>query len=100
SRRRPSGRGRSDGVSPADLVASVMLVALIAYALTGGADFGGGIWDLFASRGEQGVRERKTIADAIAPIWEANHVWLIVVIVLLFVCFPTVFAAISTALHI
>jgi cytochrome d ubiquinol oxidase subunit II len=74
-------------------------VALIAYALLGGADFGGGIWDLFA-RGPRAERQRETIASAIGPIWEANHVWLILVVVLLFTAFPPAFAAIMTALHI
>ena len=76
-----------------------MLAALVLYALGGGADFGGGVWDLFA-HGRSGERQREVIARAIGPIWEANHVWLILVIVLLFVCFPVAFAAIATALHI
>jgi cytochrome d ubiquinol oxidase subunit II len=86
-------------VSPAELVAGVMLVALIAYTLTGGADFGGGVWDLLA-RGPRAGAQRDLIAKVLAPIWEANHVWLIVVVVLLFVAFPLANAAIATALHI
>ncbi|MCB9637622.1 MAG: cytochrome d ubiquinol oxidase subunit II [Myxococcales bacterium] len=81
------------------VVAAVILVALVVYSLTGGADFGGGFWDFFA-RGPRAEAQRSLIADAIGPIWEANHVWLIVVIVLLFADFPKAFAAISTALHI
>jgi len=80
-------------------IAAVILAALVLYALGGGADFGGGVWDLFAS-GSTAERQRALIAHAIGPIWEANHVWLILVIVLLFVCFPLAFAAIGTALHI
>ena len=80
-------------------IACVMLISLIIYILTGGADFGGGIWDLFAT-GRRAKAQRSLIAEAIAPIWEANHVWLIVIVVLLFVAFPVAFAAISTALHI
>ena len=80
-------------------IAGVMLISLIIYMLTGGADFGGGIWDLFAT-GRRAKAQRVLITEAIAPIWEANHVWLIVIIVLLFVAFPVAFAAISTALHI
>ena len=76
-----------------------MLISLIIYMLTGGADFGGGIWDLFAT-GPRAKAQRTLITQAIAPIWEANHVWLIVIVVLLFVAFPMAFAAISTALHI
>ncbi|HYP17438.1 MAG TPA: cytochrome d ubiquinol oxidase subunit II [Opitutus sp.] len=80
-------------------IALVTLTSLILYALMGGADYGGGFWDLFAS-GPRANRQRKHIADAIAPIWEANHVWLILVIVLLFTAFPPAFAAMMTALHI
>lgn len=81
------------------VIALVTLTSLILYALMGGADFGGGIWDLFA-RGPRAARQRQHIADAIAPIWEANHVWLILVIVLLFTAFPFAFAAMMNALHV
>jgi cytochrome bd ubiquinol oxidase subunit II len=77
----------------------VVVVALTAYVLFGGADFGGGVWDLFAS-GPRRDRQRALISQAIGPIWEANHVWLIVVVVLLFVCFPIAFSGLSTILHI
>lgn len=80
-------------------IAGVMLISLIIYMLTGGADFGGGIWDLFAI-GERAKTQRDLIMHALAPIWEANHVWLIVIVVLLFVAFPVAFASIGTALHI
>ncbi len=76
-----------------------ILLSLILYALLGGADFGGGMWDLLAC-GPRAERQRKAIAAAISPIWEANHVWLILVIVLLFTAFPPAFAALVTALHI
>jgi cytochrome d ubiquinol oxidase subunit II len=84
-------------LAPAVTVA--LLLALILYALMGGADFGGGIWDLLAT-GPRAIRQRQAIADAIAPIWEANHVWLILVVVLLFTGFPAGFAAMMTALNI
>ncbi|HCH63760.1 MAG: cytochrome BD ubiquinol oxidase subunit II [Deltaproteobacteria bacterium] len=84
---------------PSSLMAGVMLVALVVYTLTGGADFGGGVWDLLAS-GPRKLEQRRRIAQAIAPIWEANHVWLIVVVVVMFVCFPPAFAAVSTVMHI
>jgi cytochrome d ubiquinol oxidase subunit II len=83
----------------ADLVAGIVLVALIVYALLGGADFGGGVWDLLA-RGPRKPEQREAIAEALAPVWEANHVWLIVVVVVLFTCFPVAFAAVATALHV
>ena len=76
-----------------------MIVALVLYALLGGADYGGGVWDLFA-RGPRAREQRKLIAEAISPVWEANHVWLILLIVILFTAFPPAFAAIATALHI
>ncbi|MDE0484581.1 MAG: cytochrome d ubiquinol oxidase subunit II [Candidatus Poribacteria bacterium] len=80
-------------------IAGVMLISLIIYMLTGGADFGGGVWDLFAT-GPRAKTQRNLITNALAPIWEANHVWLIVIVVLLFVAFPVAFATIGTALHI
>jgi cytochrome d ubiquinol oxidase subunit II len=79
-------------------VAGVLFVALSAYVLTGGADFGAGVWDALASGPRKGD-QRRVLARAIGPIWEANHVWLILVIVLLFTCFPKGFALIGTALH-
>src|ERR1039457_2829297 len=80
-------------------VAIFMLLSLILYALMGGADFGGGMWDLLAA-GPRAVRQRKAIAKAIGPIWEANHVWLIFVVVPLFTGFPAGFAGMMTALNI
>jgi cytochrome d ubiquinol oxidase subunit II len=84
-------------VSPPDLLGAAMVVALILYALFGGADFGGGILDALAS-GPRKQEQRALIEEAIGPIWEANHVWLVLVVVLLFTCFPTAFAAISVGL--
>ncbi len=81
------------------IVAGVMVGSLVLYALLGGADYGGGVWDLFAF-GPRAREQRKLIAEAISPVWEANHVWLILVIVILFTAFPPAFAAIATALHI
>jgi cytochrome d ubiquinol oxidase subunit II len=81
------------------IVAAIAGVALTAYVLFGGADYGGGVWDLLAS-GPRREKQRALIAHAIGPIWEANHVWLILIVVLLFTCFPPAFAAIMTVLHI
>jgi cytochrome d ubiquinol oxidase subunit II len=81
------------------LISGAMMVSLTLYALLGGADFGGGVWDLFAS-GSRKRTQRELIAEAIGPVWEANHVWLILVVVLLFTTFPPAFAGIATALHI
>jgi cytochrome d ubiquinol oxidase subunit II len=82
-----------------EVVALIMVLALNAYALTGGADFGGGVWDLLA-RGPGREAQRTLIAEQIAPIWEANHVWLILVVVMLFTAFPAAFAALGIVLHI
>jgi cytochrome d ubiquinol oxidase subunit II len=82
-----------------EILAGVILFALIAYALLAGADFGAGVWDLLAS-GPRAERQRETIAHAIGPVWEANHVWLILAVVLLFGAFPRAFAEISIRLFI
>jgi len=76
-----------------------MIASLVLYALLGGADYGGGVWDLFAF-GPRAREQRELIAHAIGPVWEANHVWLILVVVVLFTAFPPAFAVIATALHI
>ena len=81
------------------ILAGIMVLSLNAYILLAGADFGGGVWDFFAS-GPRRMEQRTLIADAIGPVWEANHVWLILVIVLLFTCFPPAFSAITITLHI
>jgi cytochrome bd ubiquinol oxidase subunit II len=83
----------------ATLSAILAWVALIAYAVLGGADFGGGIWDLLA-RGPAATRERTTIARAMGPVWESNNVWLIFVLVVTWTAFPIVYAGVSTALFI
>lgn len=86
-------------MTPADLLGGAILVALVCYALFAGADFGGGIWDLLAS-GPRRREQRALVEQAIGPIWEANHVWLILVIVVLFTGFPAAFAAVSTTLFV
>ena len=80
-------------------IAGVMLLALVLYALLAGADFGGGTWDLLAA-GERRAEQKALIEKALAPVWEANHVWLILVVVLLFTAFPPAFAAISVSLFV
>jgi len=72
---------------------------LTLYVVFGGADFGGGVWDALA-RGESHERERELIAEAIGPVWEANHVWLIFVVTGLFAAFPEAFADLSVALYV
>jgi cytochrome d ubiquinol oxidase subunit II len=78
-------------------IAAVMFAALVAYAVLAGADFGAGIWDLLA-RGERRAAQREALAHAIGPVWEANHVWLVFLVVLLFTCFPAAYVRASIAL--
>ncbi len=85
--------------SPSLVLAGAVAIALNAYVVFAGADFGGGVWDLFA-RGPRREQQRALIAHAIGPVWEANHVWLILVVVLLFSCFPPAFSLLAIAMHI
>ncbi len=83
-----------------DYMAAVALwLSIIAYAALGGADFGGGIWG-FLTFGAKAQEERQLIVRAIGPVWEANNVWIIFLIVGLYTAFPTVSATLSTALFI
>jgi cytochrome d ubiquinol oxidase subunit II len=84
----------------AELLMAAMWICLTAYALFGGADFGGGFWDLIAGGAEKGRPQRNLIEHSIGPIWEANHVWLIFVIILTWTVIPSVFAAVSSTLYI
>jgi len=81
------------------IIAGILLISLTFYVLLGGADFGAGVWVLMA-RGPSSQRQRDAIEKAIAPIWEANHVWLILVVTILFTAFPPAFARLTTVLHI
>jgi cytochrome d ubiquinol oxidase subunit II len=87
-------------VSSADAVAGVLWVGVTLYAVFGGADFGSGFWALLAGRGPRGTRVRDLIDWAIGPVWEANHVWLIFMLVTLWTAFPTAFASIMSTLFI
>jgi cytochrome bd ubiquinol oxidase subunit II len=87
-------------VSSADAVAGVLWAGVTAYAVFGGADFGAGFWSLTAGSGERGHRTRELIDWAIGPVWEANHVWLIFVLVVLWTGFPSAFEAIFSTLFI
>ena len=80
-----------------DLAAGVVLLGIIAYAMFGGADFGGGIWTGLAS-GSRAAQHRQAISRAMGPVWETNHVWLILIVVALFTAFPPAFADLFTAL--
>jgi len=75
-------------VSKADAAAAILWVGATFYALFGGADFGGGFWDLIAGDAEKGERPRALIQRSLTPVWEANHVWLIFILVVLWTAFP------------
>ncbi len=84
-------------MTPELFVLGATLLALTLYALLGGADFGAGIWE-FNTALQASPRERALLYRAIGPVWEANHVWLIFVLVALFSAFPPAFAAACRAL--
>ncbi|MFF6984488.1 cytochrome d ubiquinol oxidase subunit II [Streptomyces sp. NPDC008343] len=83
-----------------EIMLVVLWIGLTAYVLFGGADFGAGVWDLLAGGAERGRGQRDLVEHSIGPVWEANHVWLIFVIVLTWTGIPSVFAAIASTLYI
>jgi cytochrome d ubiquinol oxidase subunit II len=87
-------------VDLSDIIAALMFLGVVAYALFGGADFGTGVWDLTAGGAESGSELRSQIDRSLGPVWEANHVWLIYVLVFMWTAFPTAFVAIMNTLFI
>ncbi len=87
-------------MSKADAAAAILWVGATFYALFGGADFGGGFWDLVAGGAERGERPRALIQSSLTPVWEANHVWLIFIIVILWTAFPPAVKAIFSTLYV
>src|SRR5690349_22500273 len=81
------------------IVITFLWASILLYLLLGGADFGAGIIELFTSQKNKQVT-RKTLYSAIGPIWEANHMWLIIAIVILFVGFPVIYSTMSVNMHI
>jgi cytochrome d ubiquinol oxidase subunit II len=86
-------------VTAAEVALIIMWASVTAYALLGGADFGAGLWDLLAGGGSRGQAHRRLIDRAIGPVWEANHVWLIFVLVLLWTAFPRAVPPLMTTLY-
>jgi cytochrome d ubiquinol oxidase subunit II len=86
-------------MSSAEVMAAILWLSLTAYAVLAGADFGGGVWDLFA-RGPRAAQQRSAVAEAMGPVWEANHVWLIFMITGLFTAFPVTFGVLGLALYL
>jgi cytochrome bd ubiquinol oxidase subunit II len=83
-----------------DLMLAILIVALAAYAVLGGADFGAGFWDLTAGSAQRGARLRGLVHRSMGPVWEANHVWLIVVLVVMWTCFPRAFGPLMETLYV
>jgi cytochrome d ubiquinol oxidase subunit II len=76
------------------------LAGLTLYVVLGGADFGAGMWQLLSGRGKRGAAIREHAHEAMAPVWEANHVWLIFVLVVMWTCYPVAFGSIVSTLSI
>jgi cytochrome d ubiquinol oxidase subunit II len=84
----------------ADVVAAILWTGVTLYAVFGGADFGGGLWDLIAGDAGRGKRPRALIERSLTPVWEANHVWLIFILVVLWTAFSEAFGAIMSTLYV
>jgi cytochrome d ubiquinol oxidase subunit II len=82
----------------ADVIAVVLLLAVVAYACAGGTDYGAGFWDLTAGGAERGKRPRRLIDHAMAPVWEVNNVWLVFVLVIMWTGFPVLFQTVFSAM--
>ena len=78
----------------------MLFFGVTAYAVFGGADFGAGFWDLIAGGAERGERPRAVVDHSIGPVWEANHVWLIFCLVVLWTGFSEAFASITLTLFV
>jgi len=83
-----------------DAIAAILLLGITLYAIFGGADFGAGLWDLVAGGPERGERPRALIERSLGPVWEANHVWLIFILVVSWTAFGPAFSAVFTTLWI
>jgi cytochrome bd ubiquinol oxidase subunit II len=87
-------------VSLADVCVGLVALGIIAYAVLGSADFGAGFWDLTAGGARRGARLRGMVQRSMSPVWEANHVWLIFVLVILWTAFPVAFGSVFSTLSI
>src|SRR5690349_24787633 len=83
-----------------EICAALVIVGVTAYAVLGSADFGAGFWDLTAGGAERGGRVRGMIQRSMSPVWEANHVWLIFVLVMVWTAFPVAFGSMASTLCI
>ena len=85
-------------MSLAEAAALLIVLGLSAYAVLAGADFGTGLWEVLAGRRRGEVRH--AVEGSMAPVWEANHVWLIFVLVIAWTCFPVAFGSVASTLHV
>ena len=84
----------------AEICLALVIAGLTAYAVLAGADFGAGFWDLTAGGAERGGRVRGMVQRSMGPVWEANHVWLIFVLVILWTAFPVAFGSVTSTLFV
>jgi cytochrome d ubiquinol oxidase subunit II len=83
-----------------ELAAGLVVLGLSAYLVLGGADFGAGFWDLTAGGARRGARVREMVRFGMGPVWEANHVWLIFVLVVFWTAFPVAFGSVTSTLYV
>lgn len=81
-------------------IAVLLWIVVTLYAVLAGADFGAGVWDLLAGNAERGAAPRALIDRVLTPVWEANHVWLIFMLIVTWTAFPEAFAAITSTLFV
>jgi cytochrome d ubiquinol oxidase subunit II len=87
-------------VDLAEVPVALILIGLAAYAVLAGADFGAGFWQLLGGRSEHDKELREHAHHAMGPVWEANHVWLIFVLVVCWTAYPTAFGSIASTLSV
>src|SRR5919198_6552936 len=83
-----------------ELCLALIIAGVTAYGVLGSADFGAGFWDLTAGGARRGGRVRGMIQHSMSPVWEANHVWLVFVLVMTWTAFPVAFGAIFSNLYV
>src|SRR5919206_2893233 len=84
----------------ADVLMGIILAGMALYVVLGGADFGAPVWQTIGARGPHAEEIREHAHESMAPVWEANHVWLIFVLTVLWTAFPTVFGSVASTLSV
>jgi cytochrome d ubiquinol oxidase subunit II len=93
-----TGADKEQAVHLYEIPLIFVLIGLVLYTVLAGADFGAGLWKLFAGGGPSGARIRDHAHHSMAPVWEANHVWLIFVLTVMWTSYPTAFSSIASTL--